>query len=99
MLPVRVVKLGGNELERPDWLAACAQALASAGPIVVVHGGGRAVTALSRQLGLPVEKRAGIRGTTPEVAAGVEMVLGGPINRNALRAPRPARPRPGGLSG
>ena len=99
MLSVRVVKLGGNELERPDWLAACAQALASAGPIVVVHGGGRAVTALSRQLGLPVEKRAGIRVTTPEVAAVVEMVLGGPINRNVVGALRLAGLDAVGLSG
>ena len=99
MLPVRVVKLGGNELERPDWLAACAQALTSAGPIVVVHGGGRAVTALSRQLGLPVEKRAGIRVTTPEVAAVVEMVLGGPINRNVVGTLRLAGLDAVGLSG
>jgi acetylglutamate kinase len=99
MLPVRVVKLGGNELERPDWLAACARALASAGPIVVVHGGGRAVTALSRQLGLPVEKRAGVRVTTPEVAAVVEMVLGGPINRNVVGAFRLAGLDAVGLSG
>ncbi|HYS21358.1 MAG TPA: acetylglutamate kinase [Gemmatimonadales bacterium] len=99
MLSVRVVKLGGNELERPDWLAACAQALASAGPIVVVHGGGRAVTALSRQLGLPVEKRAGIRVTTPEVAAVVEMVLGGPINRSVVAALRLAGLDAVGLSG
>jgi len=99
MLPVRVVKLGGNELERPDWLAACARALASAGPIVVVHGGGRAVTALSRQLGLPVEKRAGVRVTTPEVAAVVEMVLGGPINRNVVGALRLAGLDAVGLSG
>ncbi len=99
MLPVRVVKLGGNELERPDWLAACAQALTSAGPIVVVHGGGRAVTALSRQLGLPVEKRAGVRVTTPEVAAVVEMVLGGPINRNVVGALRLAGLDAVGLSG
>ncbi len=99
MLAVRVVKLGGNELERPDWLAACAQALTSAGPIVVVHGGGRAVTALSRQLGLPVEKRAGIRVTTPEVAAVVEMVLGGPINRNVVGALRLAGLDAVGLSG
>jgi len=65
----------------------------------VVHGGGREVTALSRQLGLPVEKRAGIRVTTPEVAAVVEMVLGGPINRNVVGALRLAGLDAVGLSG
>jgi acetylglutamate kinase len=99
MLPVRVVKLGGNELERPDWLATCARALVAAGPVVVVHGGGRAVTALSRRLGLPVEKRAGVRVTTPEVAAVVEMVLGGPINRTVVGALRLAGLDAVGLSG
>src|SRR2546425_12333350 len=73
MLKVRVVKLGGNELDRPEWLAACADALKPLEPVVVVHGGGRAVTALSRRLGLPVEKRDGLRVTPPEVAEGVEI--------------------------
>jgi acetylglutamate kinase len=99
MLAVRVVKLGGNELDRPDWLAACARALVTAGPVVVVHGGGRAVTALSRRLGLPVDKRAGVRVTTPEVAAVVEMVLGGPINRSVVGALRLAGLDAVGLSG
>jgi acetylglutamate kinase len=89
MLAVRVVKIGGNELDRPAWVAACARALKAAGPVVVVHGGGQAVSALSRRLGLPVEQRDGLRVTTPEIAEIVEMVLGGPMNRllvSALRA-------------
>lgn len=89
MLTVRVVKIGGNELDRPTWVADCARALHRAGPIVVVHGGGRAVTEWSQRLGLPVEKRDGMRVTTPEIAELVEMVLSGPINRvlvSALRA-------------
>ena len=90
MLNVKVVKIGGNELDRPDWVAACARALKGIGPAVVVHGGGQAVTTWSRRLGLPVEKKDGLRRTTPEIAELVEMVLGGPMNRLLVSALREA---------
>ena len=99
MLSTRVVKLGGNELDRPAWLAACARALVRLDPVVVVHGGGRAVTALSRRLGLPVEKRDGRRVTSPEVAEVVELVMGGPVNRQVVTALRAAGLDAVGLSG
>ncbi len=99
MMTVRVVKIGGNELDQPAWVAACARALKSIGPVVVVHGGGQAVSEWSRRLGLPVEKREGLRVTTPEVAQVVEMVLGGPINRLLVTALRDAGLDAIGLSG
>ena len=68
MLTVRVVKIGGNELDRPEWVAACARGVTKIGPAVVVHGGGQAVSAWSRRLGLPIELRDGLRVTTPEIA-------------------------------
>ena len=99
MLTVRVVKIGGNELDRPVWVAECARALRDAGPVVVVHGGGQAVSAWSRRLGLPVEQRDGLRVTTPEIAQVVEMVLGGPMNRLLVSALRDAGLDAIGLSG
>ena len=90
MLNVRVVKIGGNELDRPEWVAECARALAGIGPAVIVHGGGQAVSAWSRRLGLPVEQKDGLRVTTPEIAQIVEMVLGGPMNRLVVTALRAA---------
>ena len=99
MLAVRVVKIGGNELDQPGWVEACARALKAAGPVVVVHGGGQAVSALSRRLGLPVEQRDGLRVTTPEIAEVVEMVLGGPMNRLLVSALRSAGLDAIGLSG
>lgn len=99
MLAVRVVKIGGNELDRPAWVAKCARALTAAGPVVVVHGGGQAVSVWSRRLGLPVEQRDGLRVTTPEIAEIVEMVLGGPMNRVLVSALRAAGLDAIGLSG
>ena len=99
MLNVRVVKVGGNELDQPAWLEACARALVSLDPVVVVHGGGRAVSAWSERLGLPVEKRDGRRVTTPEVAEVVELVLAGPLNRRVVAALRRAGLDAVGLSG
>ncbi len=99
MLGVRVVKIGGNDLDREAWVAACARALVPAAPVVVVHGGGQAVSAWSRRLGLPVEKRDGLRVTTPEIAEVVEMVLGGPVNRLLVTALRAAGLDAIGLSG
>ena len=100
MLNVRIVKIGGNELDRPEWVAECVRALKrSRRPVVVVHGGGQAVSALSRRLGLPVEQRDGLRVTTPEIAEVVEMVLGGPINRMLVAALRSQGLDAIGLSG
>src|SRR6185295_17665096 len=49
--------------------------------------------------GLPVEKRDGVRVTTLEVAAVVEMVLAGPVNRQIVAALRAAGLDAIGLSG
>jgi acetylglutamate kinase len=99
VLNVRIVKLGGNELDQPAWLEACARALVSLDPVVVVHGGGHAVSAWSERLGLPVEMRDGRRVTTPEVAEVVELVLAGPLNRRVVAALRRAGLDAVGLSG
>ena len=99
MLGVRVVKVGGNELDREAWVAECAHALVPMAPVVVVHGGGQAVSAWSRRLSLPIEKRDGLRVTTLEIAEVVEMVLGGPVNRLLVSALRAAGLDALGLSG
>jgi len=99
MLGVRVVKVGGNELDREEWVAKCARALVPVAPLVIVHGGGQAVSAWSRRLSLPIEKRDGLRVTTPEIAEVVEMVLGGPVNRLLVAALRAAGLDAIGLSG
>jgi acetylglutamate kinase len=99
MLGPRVAKIGGNELDRPGWLEECARALKLVHPLVVVHGGGKAITAWSRRLDLPVEKHDGKRVTTPQVAEIVEMVLAGPVNRQVVAVLRAAGIDAVGLSG
>jgi len=99
MLAPCVVKIGGNELDHPEWVVECARRLKQVTPLVVVHGGGRAINALSQRLGLPVEKRDGVRVTTPEIAAVVEMVLAGPVNRQVVDALRTAGLDAIGLTG
>lgn len=76
-----VVKIGGDILADPAMRkSVCSQlALLSsfAIPLVVVHGGGPAVDALSEQLGLTTRKVAGRRVTSPEVLQVAQMALKG----------------------
>ncbi|HBT95253.1 MAG TPA: acetylglutamate kinase [Coriobacteriia bacterium] len=51
---------------------------------VVVHGGGKDITRLSEQLGLPVEFKDGLRVSPPEVMDIVKMVLVGKVNQELV---------------
>lgn len=90
MLTIRVVKIGGGELESPGWLARFAGAVKAVEPAVIVHGGGRAISRAVEASGLPVEMREGIRVTTPEIATVVREVLCGPVRRRVVGALRDA---------
>ncbi len=83
---VRVIKVGGGEIEDAAWLDRFAAGVKQARPAVVVHGGGRRISAWQERLGLGVEMRDGIRVTTPEVAELVQMVLCGPVRSAIVRA-------------
>ena len=64
MTGIRVIKVGGNELDSVAFCEGLARAVARAGEhIIVVHGGGRAISAQQAALGLPVVKVAGLRVT------------------------------------
>jgi acetylglutamate kinase len=80
---LRVIKVGGAEIEDAAWLDRFAAGVRQARPAVVVHGGGHSISAWQERLGLKVEKRDGIRITTLEVAEVVQMVLCGPV-RSAI---------------
>ncbi len=59
--------------------------LVGANPIIV-HGGGKDISALVEKLGLPVEFKNGLRVTTPEVMRVVSMVLSGKVNEELVLA-------------
>lgn len=99
-MKVRVVKIGGRPLGDAAWLAEfAAMAARSATPLVVVHGGGPEVDSISVRLGVPVERRGGLRITTPEGLEVATMVLGGLLNKRLVDALRMAGVDALGLSG
>jgi len=82
-----VVKVGGNEVDDRAWVARLAAAVAArAGHTVIVHGGGKEVTALQRALGAEPEWRDGLRVTTDEGMRAVSMVLSGVVNKRVVAA-------------
>jgi acetylglutamate kinase len=98
--PITVVKVGGAALEDPDWLGRFAAAAARVPErLVIVHGGGPEISAVSAQLGVPVEWRDGRRLTTPGVLAAAAMVLNGLVNKRVVAALRRAGVDALGVSG
>lgn len=83
---VTVVKVGGNEVEDAGWIGELALRLRPYAPLVVVHGGGREVSALQRRLGAEPEWRAGLRVSTEETVRLAAMVLSGVVNKRLVAA-------------
>ena len=85
----RVVKLGGELLEEPAVLGRVTRRLARLGaeaPLVVVHGGGREVSADLARRGIPVRAVDGLRitdGPTLDVVIGM---LAGQVNTRLVAA-------------
>jgi acetylglutamate kinase len=84
-----VLKLGGELLESPadrDRTADAAAAWAAAGPLVVVHGGGRAIDAALDRQGLTPKKVDGLRVTDRATLDVVVAVLAGLANTQLVAA-------------
>ncbi len=82
-----VIKIGGTTIEDPAtsprlWDAIAA--LARQRPVVVVHGGGKAVDRLLERLGLKVERVEGLRVTPPEQMEHIAAVLAGSMNKGIV---------------
>ncbi len=80
---VTVVKFGGELLEGPEALeraAAAVAATASCGPLVVVHGGGRAIDSALKAAGIEKRQVDGLRITDEATLEVVVSVLAGSIN-------------------
>ncbi len=82
-----VIKIGGNDLENPEFVAGLARAIAHlSAPVVIVHGGGREISALQNQLGITPQYVDGMRVTDEASLAVAEMVLSGRVNKRLVAA-------------
>jgi acetylglutamate kinase len=97
-----VLKLGGELLEDGDAMRAAAEGivrLAAAGPLVVVHGGGRAIDAELRRRGESPRFVDGLRVTDEAALDAVISVLAGRTNTALVAAVGAAGGRAVGLTG
>jgi acetylglutamate kinase len=82
---MQVIKIGGNELEKPDFLQNLAEALRNFDECpVIVHGGGSAVDALQARLGLEPVKVQGLRHTDAATLEIALMTLCGSISKQIV---------------
>ena len=82
------VKIGGAQLEDAGARAGLATALAAARAdghrLVVVHGGGNQIRALSKRLGIPDSYHDGLRVTDAATAQVATQVLAGEVNKSLV---------------
>jgi acetylglutamate kinase len=80
-----VIKVGGNELDDPLFLGGLCSRLAElADTPILVHGGGKEISAALELHGQQVRFIEGIRVTPPESMAVMEMVVCGSINKRLV---------------
>ena len=100
---MRVLKIGGNELNDPEFLPALAGWVAETTDkgesIVIVHGGGNDIAAIQSRLGLEPKKVDGLRITDADSLTIAQMVLSGHINKLIVTALLVAGVDAVGLSG
>ena len=97
---MHILKIGGNELDTPDFLQGLAKFVSNIGePVVIVHGGGKAIANLQGKLGLATQKVDGLRITDGESLAVAQMVLSGQANKLIVSALLQASVDAVGLSG
>ncbi len=97
-----VLKLGGELLETDAglaWIAAQVVQMAAAGPLVVVHGGGRSIDAELARRGVEKQAVDGLRITNDATLDAVLCVLAGRVNTRLVAAIGAAGGRAVGLTG
>ncbi|MDI3236019.1 acetylglutamate kinase [Exiguobacterium antarcticum] len=77
----KLIKLGGSVFEQldPRYYEEWSEWLAEKNELIVMHGGGPALSAYCRELQIDSIFQAGVRVTTAEVLLGAERVLGGEV--------------------
>ena len=98
-----VVKVGGNELDDPNFLDAFVLAVKTiqddGHTPVIVHGGGKTIAQYQQKLGLEAKFIDGLRVTDEASMEVAEMVLSGLTNKRIVRALVNAGIRAAGFSG
>ena len=97
-----LIKIGGKAAEQTAELAALCdemRALSAEHRVVLVHGGGAEVTAVSRRLGIEAVFHDGRAPTLREEMDIVDMVLAGKVNKQLVRLLRARGVNAVGLSG
>jgi acetylglutamate kinase len=97
-----LVKIGGKAAEERESLGALCEelhAISRTYRLVLVHGGGAEVTAVSRRFGIEAVFRDGVRQTSAEEMDIVDMVLSGSVNSRLVRLLRARGLDAVGLSG
>lgn len=84
-----VIKMGGSAMEDPALVKEVMRDIvflevAGINPIIV-HGGGKAISAAMKEAGLPAEFIGGLRVTTPEAIAIVEKTLDEVVNASLVK--------------
>src|SRR5262245_11202562 len=95
-----VLKIGGNELDDPSFVAALARGVAEMRPLpVLVHGGGKEIGVVQRALGGEPRFVAGLRVTDAAALDAAAMVLCGLVSTRLVAALAAAGADALGLSG
>jgi acetylglutamate kinase len=81
-----VIKIGGHEIGDPAFLTELAAVIRNMqSPVIIVHGGGKEISALQLKLGIEPRYVDGIRITDNATLSLVEMVLCGTVNKRMVR--------------
>lgn len=97
---LRVVKIGGNVVDNPQKLEAFLQSFAKlSGDKVLVHGGGKIATTISKSLGITATMVEGRRVTDAQTLDVVTMVYAGLINKKIVATLQAIGVNSFGLSG
>jgi acetylglutamate kinase len=84
---ISVLKIGGNDLDDPAFVAELARAVARMHPRpVLVHGGGKEIGVVQRALGGEPRFVAGLRVTDAAALQAAEMVVRGSVNTRLVAA-------------
>lgn len=82
---VKVIKIGGNIIDNPEKLAQFLNQLAKLSePFVLIHGGGKIATEMSKSMGIEAQMIQGRRVTDEATLKIVTMVYAGWINKNIV---------------